>query len=77
MISNHSDKVLILRALHVIQLKKAKYLLDYIAWFCFPQSRNNRIHLEILLTIAGILLLSANYFVCLWIFVGDRYLLGD
>jgi hypothetical protein len=77
MISNHSQVILILRLLHVIQVKRFKYFLDYISWFCFPQSRNNRIHLEILLTIAGILLLSAHYFVCLWIHVGDRYLLGD
>jgi hypothetical protein len=43
----------------------------------FPNSPHKRVTLNFILNYASFLVLVAHYSVCVWLFLGDKYLLGD
>jgi hypothetical protein len=77
MVSKHNRVLLVFRLFHVYQINKTDYLTSSIVAYVYPSSL---IKQDTLMSLIGFILrvfLAANYFVCLWIFVGDKSLLGE
>jgi len=75
MVSKHNRFLLVFRLFHVYQIDKTYYLTSRIVAYVYP---NSLIKQDTLMSLIGFMLrvfLAANYFVSLWIFVGDKNLL--
>ena len=76
MIVNHSRNFLILRSLHIVHLGKLQFYFKRLARKVYPNSMNVQDTFLQLVNFIVKVLLSAHYFVCLWVYIGDKYLPG-
>ena len=77
MLTGHSRWILILRSIHVVQLSKVDHTLKRIAKFVYPNSLITQDTFFKLMKFLVTVFISAHYFVFLWVFIGDKIILGE
>lgn len=67
----------ILRLLHVIEIGKTLYPLRTLVELVIPNSRIGRLNLSLVIKFLFFILVGAHYLICLWIWIGTRFLFKD
>ena len=76
-LTNHNVHVTYCRILHVFTLQTVLLPLDLILKKLFSNSRHKRITYKFFLDYAAHLILISHYCVCIWLSIGDKYLMDD
>lgn len=76
-ILHQNYQVFSLRILHSHELSKSQYSLTVLLEKLFPNSRITRINIGSIIKFGYSILLGVHYIVCLWIWIGDKYLMHD
>jgi hypothetical protein len=70
MISDHSDKLMFLRLLHIFNLRKADSMVKNVLELCLPFQRKLRGQILVFIRITFIIVLLVHFQVVLWLFIG-------
>jgi acetolactate synthase regulatory subunit len=73
----HIQKVIPLRGFHIIEISKANKPLQLGLQVILPNNRSGRLNMNQIIKFVYFILICVHYLICLWIWIGDKYLMND
>lgn len=77
MVAQHSPNFMIFRCLHLFSIPKVLQPFDVYLRKLFSNSPHKRVTIQFFINYTAMLVLMFHYSVCVWLWVGDKYLMGD